>query len=94
MNIKVLGPGCKNCKKLFELTKEAIKELNVEIELEYIDDIEKMISYGIMSSPALVINEKVASQGRLISKDDIIKLIKGNTITKTEEAKCCCGGKC
>lgn len=78
MTIKVLGPGCSNCKKLNEAALAAIKESNIDIDLEYVTDIEKMMTYGIMSSPALVINEKVVSQGRVLSKDDITKLIKLN----------------
>lgn len=94
MIIKVFGPGCSNCKKLHESAMEAIKELNVEIDLEYITDIEKMISYGIMSSPALVIDEKVTSQGRVLSKDDIIKLIKSNETLEIVNGTCDCDGNC
>ncbi len=94
MTIKVLGPGCSNCKKLHESAKEAINELNSNIDLEYITDIEKMIAYGIMSSPALVINEKVVSQGRVLSKEDIIKLIKSNETLEPTKGTCGCGGNC
>ena len=94
MTIKVLGPGCSNCKKLHESAIDAISELNSDIDLEYITDIEKMVSYGIMGSPALVINEKVVSQGRLLSKDDIIKLIKSNETLEPTKGSCECGGNC
>lgn len=94
MNIKVLGPGCSNCKRLHQSAEEAIKELNSNIDLEYITDMEKMISYGIMGSPALVINEKVVSQGRVLSKDDIIKLIKSNETLEPTKGTCNCGGNC
>lgn len=80
MNIKVLGSGCASCKKLFEITKKAVSELDQNIEVEYITEIEKMVSYGIMGSPAIVINEKVISQGRVISKEDVLKLIQKNEI--------------
>jgi len=94
MTIKVLGPGCSNCKRLHQAAEEAIKELNSNIDLEYITDIEKMISYGIMGSPALVINEKVVSQGRVLSKDDIIKLIQSNETLEPTIGTCNCGGNC
>lgn len=94
MTIKVLGPGCANCKKLHESVLEAIKELNSNIELEYVTDIEKMVSYGIMWSPALVINEKVVSQGRVLNKEDIIKLIESNETLEPVKGTCDCGGNC
>lgn len=94
MTVKVLGPGCINCKKLHESVMEAIKELNSDIDLEYVTDVEKMVSYGIMSSPALVINEKVVSQGRLLKKEDIIKLIQSNETLKSIQGACNCGGNC
>ncbi len=94
MTIKVLGPGCSNCKKLYEATKVAIKDIDCDIDLEYVTDIEKMVSYGIMSSPALMIDEKVVSQGRLLNKNDIVKLIKSNEVIKPTEGTCDCGGKC
>ena len=58
LSIKVLGSGCKKCHDLNEITKAAVKELGINIEVEYITDMEKIISYGVMSMPALVINEK------------------------------------
>ena len=94
MIIKVLGPGCSNCKKLHDSVLNAIKELNGSVEVEYVTDIEKMVSYGIMSSPALVINEKVVSQGRLLGKEDIIKLINSNESLEPVKGTCNCGGNC
>jgi small redox-active disulfide protein 2 len=94
MNIKVLGPGCFNCKRLFEVTKEALKELNKEVELEYITDISVMVSYGIMGSPALMINDKVVSQGRVLSKGDVIKLIETNEVLESKVSGCSCGKNC
>jgi small redox-active disulfide protein 2 len=63
MNIKVLGGGCKNCERLLKVTKEAVENKEVDAEIEYITDIEKIMSYGIMSTPALVIDEKVVATG-------------------------------
>lgn len=75
MNIKVLGGGCKNCERLLKATKEAVENIGVDAEIEYITDIEKIMSYGIMSTPALVIDEKVVATGRVLKTKDIEKLI-------------------
>lgn len=75
MNIKVLGGGCKNCERLLKATKEAVVNKGVDAEIEYITDIEIIMSYGIMSTPALVIDEKVVAAGRVLKTKDIEKLI-------------------
>jgi small redox-active disulfide protein 2 len=94
MNIKVLGSGCSNCKRLFEAAKEANEELNCEAKIEYITELEKMMEYGMMSSPGLVINEVLVSQGRVLTKKDIIKLIETNEVLESQEHRCTCGGNC
>ena len=75
MNIKVLGSGCVKCKKLFENVEIALKESQIEATLEKVEDINRIIDYGVMMTPGLVINEKVVSVGKVISVKDIIKLI-------------------
>ena len=57
MQIQILGSGCKKCKKLFELTKQAAKEMDLEAEVEYITDVSKIIEMGVMSSPVLLNKE-------------------------------------
>lgn len=94
MTIKVLGSGCLNCKKLYQSAEEAIKELNVNIDLEYVTDMQRIIAYGVMSTPALVINEKVVSQGRILNKEDIIKLIETSAVLRPTKGTCNCGGNC
>ena len=74
MNIKVLGSGCTSCKRLLENVKEATKDMN-NVEIEYITDISKIISMGVMRTPALVINSKVVSTGRVLNTKEIIELI-------------------
>ncbi len=54
-SIQVLGSGCPTCKKLFELTKDALSQLNLEVEAEYVNDIQKIIETGLMSSPVLTL---------------------------------------
>jgi len=76
MVIKVLGGGCANCKKLKENTKKAIDELNIEANIEEVTDYEKILSYGVMRTPALVIDEKVVLSGRIVSSEEIKKLLK------------------
>lgn len=75
-SIKVLGPGCKSCHELNEATVAAVKELGMDLEVEYITDMETIVRYGVMSMPALVINEKVVSMGKALKTADIIKLLK------------------
>ncbi|MBN1368900.1 MAG: TM0996/MTH895 family glutaredoxin-like protein [Dehalococcoidaceae bacterium] len=76
MNIKVLGPGCAKCHKLNQLVKEALDDLKMEADLEYIQDMSKIMEYPILTTPGLVINEKVVSAGRVPSKQDIISMIE------------------
>jgi len=76
MNIKVLGTGCSKCKTLEKLTREVIGENNITAEISKVEDIVQIMGYGVMATPALVINEKVAVSGRVPSKDEIKKLIE------------------
>lgn len=73
--IKVLGSGCKSCHALYENVQEAVKAMNLNIETEYVTDMEKVISYGVMSTPALVVNEKVVSMGKVLKAADVEKLL-------------------
>lgn len=74
-NIKVLGSGCKSCKALYENTLQAVKESALDADVEYINDITKIVSYGIMSLPALVVNEKVVSGGKVLDAKEVVKVI-------------------
>ena len=73
--IKVLGSGCKNCNALLENTKAALNNMGLSIQPEYVTDMEKIMAYGVMSMPALVVNEKVVSMGRVLKAADVEKLI-------------------
>lgn len=73
--IKVLGAGCKSCHEQFENVKEAIANLGLSVEVEYITDMEKIMNYGVRSMPAIVINEKVVSRGKVLKVTDVEKLI-------------------
>ncbi len=75
MNIKVLGSGCVKCKKLYANVEKALNVSQTEATLEKVEDINKIIDYGVMMTPGLVIDEKVVSVGKVINSKDIIKLI-------------------
>jgi small redox-active disulfide protein 2 len=76
MIIKILGSGCANCKKLEATAEEAVQELGVVATVEKVQEIQKIMAYGVMRTPALVINEKVKSTGRIPGKDEIKKFIQ------------------
>ena len=75
MNSKVLGGGCCKCESLLEAVKEAVAEKGIKAEIEYITDIQKIVEYGIMSTPALMIDNRVVSMGRVLKAKDILKLL-------------------
>jgi small redox-active disulfide protein 2 len=73
--IKVLGAGCASCHQQYEYAKEAVKNMGLDIEVEYITDMAKVIEYGVMSMPALVVNEKVVSMGKVLKTADVERLL-------------------
>ncbi len=97
MKIQILGSGCSKCQKLFANAEMAVKQHHIECDLEKITDIEKIVAMGIMVTPALVIDGKVASSGKVLSVEEISVLLnKGNqncTCNQTTQSACCCSGK-
>jgi len=75
MNIKVLGSGCRKCKKLEEHVYKAITESGVNATVDKVSDLAAIMAYGVMMTPALVIDEKVVSSGKLLSASDIKTII-------------------
>jgi small redox-active disulfide protein 2 len=75
MIIKVLGTGCANCKKLEAHVKEAVQQLGIEAVIEKVDDIQVIMAYGVMKTPALVVDEQVKVMGRVPSIEDIKKYL-------------------
>ncbi len=75
-SIKILGSGCPKCKSLLETSKEVVSDLGLDIEIDYINEIDEIISLGVMSTPALLINDKVEISGYLPKKEEISELIK------------------
>jgi small redox-active disulfide protein 2 len=78
MIIKVLGPGCTNCKNLERVTREAIAELGSDATIEKVEDYALIMGYGVMSTPALVIDEKVVVSGRVPKTSEVRELITAN----------------
>ncbi|HZK40277.1 MAG TPA: thioredoxin family protein [Atribacterota bacterium] len=76
MKIEILGTGCPKCKKTKELTKEVVNELGVSAEIINVTDINKIINYGVMVTPALVIDGDVKVAGKIPSKEEITKWIE------------------
>jgi len=76
MKIKVLGSGCPNCKVLEANTKKALDEMKKKASVEKVTDMVKIIEYGVMSTPALVVDGKVVSSGRVLSPEEIKKFLK------------------
>ncbi len=74
--IKVLGAGCKNCHALLEATQKAVHSMGFTIEVEYVTDMEKIMQYGVMSMPALVVNEQVVSMGKVLKPKEVEALLK------------------
>lgn len=75
MELKILGTGCTKCKKLEEVTKTAADELGIKYTIEKVTDIEKIMSFSVMSTPALVVNGEVKVAGRVPTVEDIKKML-------------------
>ncbi len=78
MDIKILGTACSKCKTLEKLTIDVINENNFDAEVNKVEDIVQIMNYGVMRTPALLINEKVIMSGRVPSKNEIETLIKNH----------------
>lgn len=76
-SIKVLGAGCKTCHEQYENARAAVAALGLPVEVEYVTDLQKVMAYGVMSMPALVVNEQVVSMGKLLKASDVEALLRG-----------------
>lgn len=76
--IKVLGSGCLKCNQLEAATKEALSELGMDTTIDHVTDFVQIAAYGVMTTPALVVNGKVVSYGKVLKKDEIIDILKKN----------------
>ena len=75
MEIKVLGPGCAKCKTTYNVIEKVIKENNLNVKLTKVDDIMEMVSYNIMATPAVVVDEVVKMKGQVPTESDVKKLL-------------------
>jgi small redox-active disulfide protein 2 len=75
IKIEILGSGCANCKKLEANAREAVAKLGIDAEVVKVTEIDKIVSYGVMSTPALVVNGKVKAIGKVLSVEEIKKLL-------------------
>ena len=75
MIVKILGPGCNNCQKLEKATREALAELGLDATVEKVEDYPSIVGYGIMSTPGLVVDDKVLVSGRVPKTAEIKELL-------------------
>ena len=78
MNIKILGSGCKNCIELEENIKAVVEELGLQAEIEKIKDLKDIVSYGVMRTPGLVVDQKVKFSGRVPDREEIKFILQGD----------------
>lgn len=76
VNLKILGTGCQKCKTLEKVVSEVVSENNFNADIQKVEDIVQIMNYGIMTTPALLINEKIAFSGRVPSKTEIKNFIE------------------
>lgn len=75
MDIKILGTGCAKCKTLESLTREAVQQSNLKAEVTKVEDIVEIMKYGVLATPALVVDEKVMSMGKSLTIDEIKNIL-------------------
>ncbi len=76
MEIKILGPGCKNCEKLAQEVKNCLAEMNLEAAVEKVENTDDIMEYDVFMTPGLVINQRVKSSGRVPRKEEIQQWIQ------------------
>ena len=101
MVIKILGSGCPNCAKLEANAKKALEELGIKADVDKVTDIILIMNYGVMSTPALVVDEKVLSYGCVPDVNEIKEMLSNLELNKLttenippKSGGCSCGGKC
>jgi small redox-active disulfide protein 2 len=76
VGVKVLGSGCAKCNQLKEATKAALKQLGMDTTIEHVTDYAQIAAYGVMATPALVIDGKVVSYGKVLRTDEVVKILQ------------------
>jgi small redox-active disulfide protein 2 len=77
MEIKILGPGCVNCRKVEKLVREAVAEAGIAAVVEHVNDFREIAGYGVFSTPAVVVDGKVKSVGKIPKKEEIVAWLSG-----------------
>lgn len=75
MNVKILGTGCANCKRLEAIARQALADLELDAKVEKVEDIADILAYGVMRTPALVVDEKVVLAGRVPHLEEVARLL-------------------
>ena len=74
--VKILGGGCAKCNQLEAATVEALTELGMDTTIDHVKDYEKIAAYGVMTTPALVVDGKVVSYGKVLKKEEVVKILR------------------
>ncbi|MFA6788300.1 MAG: thioredoxin family protein [Arcobacteraceae bacterium] len=90
MKIEILGTGCTKCKALEEAAKQAVAKVGGFHEVVKVEDMVEIMNYGVMSTPALVIDGEVKSTGKLLGVEEVVALMKGASCCSSSEATSCC----
>lgn len=96
MKLEILGTGCAKCKTLEEMAKKAVAKVGGLHQVVKVSDVMEIMNYGVMSLPALVIEGKVVSSGKVLSVDEIVALMDGKKSEdiSIETSECDCNGEC
>lgn len=78
MQIKVVGTGCRKCKALLAATEEAVQSTGVQVDIEYVTDMMKIAETGLLSTPGLIIDNKIVSSGKVLEAQAVAELIEKN----------------
>ena len=76
IGVKILGGGCAKCNQLEAATIDALSELGMDTTIDHVKEYEKIAAYGVMTTPALVVDGKVVSYGKVLKKDEVVKILK------------------
>ncbi|SJZ74023.1 thioredoxin family protein [Garciella nitratireducens] len=76
VSVKILGSGCTKCNQLEAATKSALEQLGMDTTIDHVTDFSQIAAYGVMSTPALVIDGKVVSYGKVLKTDEIVKILQ------------------
>ncbi len=75
-SVKVLGSGCTKCNQLAEATKAALEQLGMDTTIDHVTDFSQIAAYGVMTTPALVVDGKVVSYGKVLKTDEVVKILQ------------------